>query len=97
VGAYRSPAGIYFYLESEHAWQGKLYFDHPRHLMTSAVNYPRVNEWPEWFAVNKDAEYLVTDIENNTQRAYRGSELINGISISLAGHDWQSLLIQEQQ
>jgi hypothetical protein len=96
VGAYSSAEGLYIHLESELAWQGKLFFDLPRHQVTSAVNYPRVNEWPEWFAAEKDADYLVTDIERNTARSYRGSELINGISISLDRHAWVTLLIKKQ-
>ncbi len=96
VGAYRSADGLYLHLESELEWRGKLYFDHPRHQLTSAVNYPRVNEWPEWFAVEKDADYVVTDAAKNTSRAYRGSELISGISISLDKHTAYTLLIKKQ-
>ena len=81
-----APTGSTSTWKARHEWQGKLYFDHPRHQLTSAVNYPRVNEWPEWFTVEKDADYVVTDVEKNTDRAYRGSELINGISISLDKH-----------
>jgi hypothetical protein len=96
VGAYCSADGLYLHLECELAWQGKLYFDHPRHQLTCSVNYPRVNEWPEWFVVEKDAAYVVTDLKNNTGRIYRGSELMSGISISLDKHTFETLLIKKQ-
>lgn len=80
VGAVRSDGGLTIRLEADAPWQGRLCFDHPRHRdhWNIARNYPRLNEFPEWFTVEHDAAYQVND------RKYLGAELIEGIPQTLA-------------
>jgi hypothetical protein len=46
-------------LRTDQPWTGKLYFDHPRHRDHFGVspNYPRLNEWPEWYTVEDGSRY----------------------------------------
>jgi hypothetical protein len=42
-------------------WQGRLVFDEPRHAtyLRLPMNYPRLNAWPEWYAVDAQTSYLL--------------------------------------
>lgn len=45
---------------SSEPWQGRIIFDKPRHktVFGLPIDYPRINQFPEWFTVS-DAEQLV--------------------------------------
>ncbi len=70
---------------AEDNWQGKLFFDTPRHLtnMNLPFNWTRINQFPEWFTVEPDSTYLVINLTANSSRTYKGSELAAGIDIIL--------------
>lgn len=80
LGAVLRDGVVAVHLQAEAPWQGRLHFDHPRHCdhWNIARNYPRLNEFPEWFTVQHDAAYQVNG------RKYLGSELIAGIPMTLA-------------
>jgi hypothetical protein len=85
VGAVRDGDGLLLHISAELAWTGRLYFDHPRHLdhWNLAVNYPRLNEWPEWFTVEHDRAYRV-QIGDSAPVVYLGADLVSGLRLSLA-------------
>ena len=47
-------------------------------------NYVRLNEWPEWYVVDENTLYRVTDADGK-ERILLGSELINGIPVTAPG------------
>lgn len=51
IGAVRDGKTLHLYLSSEQPWKGKLLFDRARHqsIMKLPVDYPRINQFPEWF------------------------------------------------
>jgi len=60
VGAIRKEDGrVYFGVYSAWPWQGKLRFDIPRHKENLGMpgDCPRLNQFPEWFTVEKGATY----------------------------------------
>jgi len=62
LGAARGPDGsLYVALSSDWAWSGTLRFDRPRHdaVMHIPYDYPRINQFPEWFTVDRLAKYEV--------------------------------------
>jgi len=69
--------------EVDEPWEGRLCFDHPRHRdnMGLTINYPRLNEWPEWWSVDSDAVYAVTT--EGTTRFVQGYRLIEGLPVTL--------------
>lgn len=73
--------GIHLVVNSEWAWEGKVRFDVPRHreYFNMPDDYPRLNQFPEWFTV---AEQNSFEVDGSTKS---GVELRNGLSISLEG------------
>ncbi len=61
LGAVMRDGKLLISLRAEEAWSGRLYLDHPRHRDHFGVepNYPRLNEWPEWFTVEDGNRYAV--------------------------------------
>ena len=72
-------------LASSRQWEGRVIFDTPRHRehLRLPVNYPRLNEWPEWWSVEPAREYAVT-YSDGAQREYGGGQLASGLPVSLA-------------
>lgn len=85
VGAVRGPDGLRLHVSCDDTWDGVLRFDGPRHHehMGLPFDYPRLNGWPEWFAVEKDARYEVEDPDSGERRVVSGSLLRSGLPIEL--------------
>ncbi len=85
LGAVRSSTGVLLTLESATPWQGCICFDVARHREHFAmpVNYPRLNEFPEWFTVEPDRLYAVIMDTRKTVRL--GAELIRGCAVGTDG------------
>lgn len=66
------------------AWTGVLRLDHPRHRdhLHLPLNYPRLNEWPEWFTVEHDRRYEVR-LDDAPPVARLGAELVQGLPMTL--------------
>ena len=76
---------------AEQAWTGLLRLDHPRHRdhLHLPINYPRLNEWPEWFTVEHDRRYEVR-IGDAAPTVKLGAELVQGVPLTLrAGENVQ--------
>jgi len=71
-------------VKSDWKWTGKLLFDVPRHKVYFhfPMDYPRLNQFPEWFTVDTDKEYLVY-IEGKDEIKIKGEELQKGLSLEL--------------
>jgi hypothetical protein len=56
IGAVRDGEKLHLYLSAKRPWTGKLLFDRPRHktIMHLPVDYPRINQFPEWFTLPPD-------------------------------------------
>jgi hypothetical protein len=72
-------------ISAEASWKGKLIFDTPRHqtIMKMPLDWPRINQFPEWFTVKNQKRYLVHDLTSNSRRSYTSKQLRDGIAISL--------------
>ncbi|GAB3917469.1 hypothetical protein [Larkinella terrae] len=82
-GAVTDKNTVYVTLTSPTAWQGKLFFGsnwHSEH-MHMPIDYPRINQFQEWFPIEKDKNYTVT-IGTKTQTV-KGSALIAGYPVQL--------------
>jgi hypothetical protein len=86
LGAVRDGARLLVSLDAPAGWKGRLHFDYARHRRTLNFDrdYVRLNEWPEWFAVDENRLYRVTDAAGqDTIRL--GSELKEGIEVAGGG------------
>lgn len=86
LGALPDRDGILLVLECDQPWEGRIRFDVPRHqyVFNMPVNYPRLNEWPEWYTVELDQLYAVTMDSEELIRS--GGELAQGLPIHTNGH-----------
>ena len=86
LGAVRDGERLLVSLEAPPGWKGALRFDSARHRrsLNFAKNYVRLNEWPEWFAVDDTALYRVTGAGSGEQIRL-GSELIAGLPLTGGG------------
>ena len=96
VGAARDGFGVLVRLSSGRPWRGILRFDTPRHRdhWNMAVNYTRLNEFPEWFTVEQDGIYRV-EVNGGAPRRLLGAELARGIPLSLDGMDAVTVRVAE--
>ena len=64
-------------------WSGKVKFDKARHKanMNLPIDYPRINQFPEWFTVAAEKQYSVKNINSGESQAYSGQALLDGITI----------------
>ncbi|MCP4313948.1 MAG: hypothetical protein GY790_22055, partial [Bacteroidetes bacterium] len=89
---------LYIALRAKRAWEGRLVFDTPRSVqnMNMPLDWPRINQFPQWFTVSPEKEYNVILGEPSFSRGYNkeqikvsggvfsGEELARGIPIKLA-------------
>lgn len=88
LGAVPEAGGVSLLISAAAPWQGRLRFDIARHRehWNMARNYPRLNEWPEWFTVEPGKSYEVA-INGAPARRYFGFELRDGIPLTVPGGD----------
>ena len=83
LGAVREGERLLVSLAAPVGWKGRLRFDYARHRreLNFGQNYVRLNEWPEWYTVDENTLYRLTD--GAGKRLVRlGSELKTGIGVS---------------
>ena len=87
LGAVLAGDTLHLVISAEQAWQGSIVFDQPRHqsVMHLPLDYPRINQFPEWFTAdpNGNSCYQFTDSANQRQ-TYTGKGLAEGVPIKLA-------------
>jgi hypothetical protein len=84
LGASRNGGTVLMSVTADAAWSGMLRLDYPRHRdhLHLPINYPRLNEWPEWFTVEHDRRYTLT-VGSAPSVSRLGAELVQGVPLSL--------------
>lgn len=90
LGAARDEEGVWLHLSAGRPWRGRLVFDVPRHRLhlRLPLDYPRINQFPEWFVVEPD---LVYELDG---RRRTGRELAAGIDIELKAGETRTLRVR---
>jgi hypothetical protein len=85
LGAEKTEDETYFVLTSENGWEGKLIFDAQRHktILNLPIDYPRINQFPEWFTAEDGKEYSVVSSQKSLIGKYQGKHLLEGIPVKL--------------
>lgn len=98
LGAEMKGDTLYITLHSEAPWKGKLHFDKPRHKvnMKLPVDWPRINQFPEWFTISADSSYQFTDMTKTNAGQMKGTTLLGGIEISLQPNEVKRLLLNRR-
>ena len=84
-GAVEDGKGLLLCLTAGKDWSGRLVFDQPRHktIMKLPLDWPRINQFPEWFTVGEDRQYSVNDLSGGEATTYTGGQLQQGIVLSV--------------
>jgi hypothetical protein len=95
-GAVRNGRRLFVSLLADAPWRGRLIFDHPRHkeIMRLPFDYPRINQFPEWFVVPADATCQVKTNGQAKSTKHPGKELRNGLAIALAPGREERLIVE---
>lgn len=72
-------------IRAEKEWNGKILFDTRRHktAMKMPLDWPRINQFPEWYTVESESRYEVRDLATGSKTTYSGTQLKKGITINL--------------
>jgi len=84
-GAVQQAGKIFIGLKSQQKWSGKLMFDTPRHQIHLKLpfDWPRINQFPEWFTVSPEQEYWVMNVTNDSKEKISGQKLLTGLDLRL--------------
>ena len=98
LGAVASEKETYFVLTTQSDWEGKLIFDPIRHktILNLPVDYPRINQFPEWFTVDPQANYRITASDPKLSATYSGSTLLEGIPLKISAGGRLIITIQQK-
>jgi hypothetical protein len=71
VGAVRDGDGVAISVSADKAWSGRLVFDRPRaqENLRLPIDWPRINQFPEWFTVQAERSYDVATCAPATSAA----------------------------
>jgi len=96
LGAVQEGDGLYLSLSAEKEWSGKLFFDIPRHQAVTKLplDWPRINQFPEWFTVEPGRQYRVEDVDGDTLGPYTGEEMSRGIEVELQPGEVKRLVVR---
>jgi hypothetical protein len=94
LGAVREGDTLRLSLAADHDWEGQLRFDTARHRqhLRLPVNYPRLNEFPEWFTVDPQRLYDLSGVGQRTRVS--GRELAAGVPVTIPDGQTLSLTLR---
>lgn len=95
-GSEMKDGKLYISISSENPWNGRLTFDYPRHkeILHLPIDYPRINQFPEWFTVINQKNYKLIDYNKKTKTRITGAELRSGIKLNINGGESYNIIIE---
>jgi hypothetical protein len=95
-GAVQDGDTLKISISSPTNYKGKIIFDTPRHktIMKMPLDWPRINQFPEWFTVEAQGRYAVHDLTHNSKKVYTGTQLEKGLPINLKRGTTLKLTVQ---
>jgi len=84
-------------ISCEKSWSGRIKFDTPRwrDKMHMPVDYPRINQFQQWFTVEAGNKYEVTFFPSGKKRHFTGQDLINGLPVSIKPQEEVFITVKE--
>jgi hypothetical protein len=86
VGAVREGDRLLLSASADREWNGTLVFDFPRHSenLRLPIDWPRINQLPEWFTVRAADNYTVREVAPGEAALKKtGAELRTGLPVQL--------------
>ncbi len=83
-GAVHEGGTLHLLLTADQPWEGRIVFDRPRHKlhMRLPLDYPRINQFPEWFTAEPAARYEIKLSQGRTREG-NGNQLAEGIPVQV--------------
>lgn len=96
LGAAMDGDELVLFLSAEQPWTGTLVFDRPRHrdFLHLPLDWPRINQFPEWFTVEADREYRVARGDSQIGEALSGLDLLHGLPLALGAGESSYWVVQ---
>lgn len=84
-------------LSADQPWSGQLVFDQPRHRthLHLPLDYPRINQFPEWFTVDADTSYEVVG-KSTRPETCAGRQLLAGLPVEVSANTPVILRVQRK-
>ncbi len=94
LGAVREGDTLTLVLTADGPWSGRVHFDRPRHrtCMKLALDYPRINQFPEWFTAEAGKHYKV--VTKTSSSVHSGTAMIEGLPVAIEGGGIASFTVQ---
>jgi len=85
VGAVQKGNALYVSLLASEPWEGCILFDKPRYRaqMHLPIDYPRINQFPEWFVAESGKSYEVHCLGEDAASTHSGEALQSGLPVTL--------------
>ena len=95
LGAVLEDGSLYISISSKYDWEGRIMFDKKRHseYMHLPADWPRINQFPEYFTVERDKNYSIQSEKNRSIKIYEGTELMDGYPIRLKSGNTIKLIV----
>jgi len=96
-GAAREGGELCISIIVDKPWEGRLVFDKPRHKvnMRLPLDYPRINQFPEWFTARAGTRYVVGSPDGGTNEILDGAALVAGFRVALADGVERRFIVSE--
>ncbi|HNY14148.1 MAG TPA: hypothetical protein PKI12_01320 [Bacteroidales bacterium] len=96
IGGVIKGNSLYLTISSENDWRGKIIFDRKRHsdYMHLPLDWPRINQFPEYFTVEKGSNYSIIDGSVNKELIKGGNELMDGLEVKIKGGKVLKLIVR---
>jgi hypothetical protein len=88
LGAVMIGDTLFVRMKSSQPWKGNLYFDKARYRenMKLPIDWPRINQFPEWYTVSRTGTYDVHDVNTGVAAQHAGMEMTDrGIKLKVSG------------
>lgn len=85
IGGVMNADDLLINIKVDSDWEGVLKFDKQRHkeVMNMPFDWPRINQFPEWFTAKTELNYQLTQFGEEKKLQLPGTELISGVKLSL--------------
>ena len=95
-GAVMNGDALKISISARRGYNGKIIFDPPRHqtIMKMPLDWPRINQFPEWFTAKSNKSYAVHDLAYNSKKIYTGAQLQKGLPINLEIGTTRKLMVE---
>jgi hypothetical protein len=95
IGAVQRNGVLYITITARTDWTGKLMFDTKRHseFMHLPLDWPRINQFPEYFTVEKDKTYGINPDNSKAEMFISGEKLRKGFELNIKSGETIKLII----